>query len=171
MTDLAPYTSGAGAATSASAKRPGCCRDWNGWIRRRLRASLWKQWKTGVGRGMLNCARRARPRLASKTAGSLRPLASRPHQGPSIALPNDYLPLLGLPSLSGRLLVKRFRTAVYGPVRTVVWEGSGAVTAPPIPILSPLPRLTAGCELKPTAVGRGYVLPPLPPLKPHTPRI
>ena len=49
----------------------------------------------------------------------------------SVALSNAYFDSLGLPSLLDWCKLN-FRTAVYGPVRTVVWEGRSR-EAPPYP--------------------------------------
>jgi RNA-directed DNA polymerase len=71
------------------------------WLRRRLRAIAWKQWKTGPAR-FAELRRRGVGRdLAAQTAGS-------PH-GPwrlsnspalSLSLPNAYFRLLGLTSVA-----------------------------------------------------------------------
>ncbi len=41
----------------------------------------------------------------------------------SIAFPNAFFDSHGLPRLAARMRAQPDRTAVYGPVRTVVWEG------------------------------------------------
>jgi RNA-directed DNA polymerase len=83
---------------------PSVLRDLDSWIRRRLRSVVWKQWKRGRKRFAELTRRGVGKDLAAQTAGS-------PH-GPwrlarspalSIALPNDYLARLGLPSLVLRL--------------------------------------------------------------------
>ncbi len=80
-----------------------------------------------------------RSRLASNTAGSgLGPWYLAKAKALSVGLSNAYLRSLGLPSLVeeyGQLL----DTALYGPVRTVVWQGSAGTAAPmPIkPVLRP----------------------------------
>jgi len=80
---------------------PSVLRELDQWIRRRLRAIVWKQWKRGRNR-FAELRRRGVGRdLAACTAGS-------PH-GPwrlsnspalAIALPNAYLGSLGLPRLA-----------------------------------------------------------------------
>jgi RNA-directed DNA polymerase len=70
----------------------------DGWIRRRLRAAAWKQWKHGPARFVQLRKRGVGKDLAASTAGS----AHGPwHLGNSpalaIALPNAYLASLGLP--------------------------------------------------------------------------
>jgi RNA-directed DNA polymerase len=80
---------------------PSILRELDEWIRRRLRAIAWKQWKRGSAR-FAELRRRGVGRdLAAQTAGN-------PH-GPwrlgnspalSIAIPNAYLSLLGLPSVA-----------------------------------------------------------------------
>ena len=70
------------------------------WLRRRLRSVVWKQWKRGRTRFRELRKRGVRKELAAQTAGS-------PH-GPwrianspalTIALPNAYFVLLGLPPM------------------------------------------------------------------------
>jgi RNA-directed DNA polymerase len=81
---------------------PSVLRSLDNWLRRRLRAIAWKQWKRGPTR-FAELRRRGVGRyLAAQTAGS-------PHgpwrlsQSPalSIAMPNAYFRLLGLPSVAG----------------------------------------------------------------------
>jgi RNA-directed DNA polymerase len=97
-------------------------------VRRRLRAIAWKQWKRGRTRFAERRRRGVGKDLAAKTAGS-------PH-GPwrlsnspalTIAIPNAFLGTLGLGRLGLAALDSKpaasHRTAVYGPVGTVVWEG------------------------------------------------
>jgi len=76
-------------------------RDLDQWVRRRLRAVAWKQWKLGPNRFAELRRRGIGKDLAAQTAGS-------PH-GPwrlsnspalTMALPNAYLGSLGLPSLA-----------------------------------------------------------------------
>jgi RNA-directed DNA polymerase len=70
------------------------------WIRRRIRCFLWKQWKRGRTRFKELTARGVNRHLAAQTVGS-------PHNAwrlscspaLSIALPNQYLRSLGLPSV------------------------------------------------------------------------
>ena len=80
---------------------PGTLRDLDGWVRRRLRCLLWKQWKTGRRRYQELVKRGIRPADAAKAAGSCkgywRLSAMPPVQR---ALTNTYFALLGLPSLA-----------------------------------------------------------------------
>jgi len=70
------------------------------WIRLRLRAALWRQWKTQRRRRAALIARGVRPRLASKTAASGRgPWHLARSKALSIGLSNAYFRSLGLPSL------------------------------------------------------------------------
>ena len=70
------------------------------WIRLRLRAALWRQWKTQRRRRAALIARGVRPRLASKTAPSGRgPWHLARSKALSIGLSNAYFRSLGLPSL------------------------------------------------------------------------
>lgn len=76
-------------------------RDLDSWVRRRLRAVVWKQWKRGRRRFAELRKRDINGDLAAKTAGS-------PHgpwrlaRSPALnyALPNAYLDSLGLPRLA-----------------------------------------------------------------------
>ena len=112
---------------------PSVLRALDQWIRRRLRAIAWKQWKRGRTR-FAELRRRGVGRdLAAQTAGS-------PH-GPwrlsnspalTIALPNAFFSL-ARPDFHRRPATCLIhRTAVYGPVCTVVWEGRSR-EAPPYP--------------------------------------
>ena len=110
-------------------------RELDQWIRRRLRAVTWKQWKRGRTR-FAELRRRGVGRdLAAQTAGS-------PH-GPwrlsnspalTIALPNAFLVSLGLASLAIKRQLnpsnRRIRTRTYGGVGGEEPRGS-----PPIPIV------------------------------------
>ena len=93
------------------------------WVRLRLRAALWRQWKTPRRRRAALLDLGVRPRLASNTA-----LAAVLAPGTSLT-PKPRL--LGFPmatsnrSVFPHALISEsvtFRTAVYGPVRTVVWQ-------------------------------------------------
>src|SRR5215813_9403996 len=70
------------------------------WIRLRLRAALWRQWKTPRRRRAALLALGVRPRLASNTAGSGRgPWYLARAKALSVGLSNAYFKSLGLPSL------------------------------------------------------------------------
>lgn len=72
------------------------------WMRRRLRALLWKQWKRGSVRLAELTQRGVDPELAAQTAGSAHGpgrLAESP--GLHIALPNAYFASLEIPPLFG----------------------------------------------------------------------
>ncbi len=74
-----------------------------GWIRRRLRAALWRQWKTCRRRRAMLAKLGVRGALATSTAGSSRgpwPIAHT--KALSIALSNDYFRSRGFPSLFER---------------------------------------------------------------------
>jgi RNA-directed DNA polymerase len=71
------------------------------WVRLRLRAALWRQWKTPRRRRAALLALGVSPRLASNTAGSSHGawyLART--KALSVGLPNAYFKSLGLPSLA-----------------------------------------------------------------------
>src|SRR6202162_2263161 len=70
------------------------------WVRLRLRAALWRQWKTPRRRRAALLARGVRPRLASHTAGSGRgPWYLAKAKALSVGLSNAYFKSLGLPTL------------------------------------------------------------------------
>jgi RNA-directed DNA polymerase len=70
------------------------------WVRLRLRAALWRQWKTPRRRRAALLELGVRPRLASNTAGSGRgPWYLARAKALSVGLSNAYLKSLGLPSL------------------------------------------------------------------------
>ena len=110
-------------------------RDLDGWIRRRLRCAVWKQWQTGRRRYRELRRRGVNAERAKAVAGSSRgPWPMSRTVAMSQALSNRYLDVPGS-SHSGDLVESlTSRTAVYGPVRTVVWEGREPRGSPPIPI-------------------------------------
>src|SRR6266446_9157703 len=70
------------------------------WVRLRLRAALWRQWKTPRRRRAALLALGVRPRLARNTAGSGRgPWYLARAKALSVALPTAYFKSLGLPNL------------------------------------------------------------------------
>jgi hypothetical protein len=89
---------------------------------------MWRQWKTPRRRRAALLDLGVRPRLASNTAGSgLGPWYLARAKALSVGLSNAYLKSLGLPLLIEGLTS---RTAVYGPVRTVVWQGAAGDRRP-----------------------------------------
>lgn len=91
------------------------------WLRRRLRAVLWKQWKRGRTRFAELRKRGVELQLAAKTAGSAHGpwhLANSPAL--ALALPNAYFDSLGLPRLVDRERLnspnRRMRTRMSGGV-------------------------------------------------------
>src|SRR5881398_2895613 len=70
------------------------------WVRLRLRATMWRQWKTPRRRRAALLELGVRPRLASDTAGSgLGPWYLAKAKALSVGLSNAYFKSLGLPSL------------------------------------------------------------------------
>src|SRR5438093_3354290 len=70
------------------------------WVRLRLRAALWRQWKTPHRRRAALLALGVRPRLASNTAGSGRgPWYLARAKALSVGLSNAHFKSLGLPTL------------------------------------------------------------------------
>ena len=70
------------------------------WVRLRLRAAMWRQWKTPRRRREALIEPGVRPRLASNTAGSgLGPWYLAKAKALSVGLSNAYFRSLGLPSL------------------------------------------------------------------------
>jgi RNA-directed DNA polymerase len=73
----------------------------DGWIRRRLRCVLWKQWKTYRCRKRELIRRGVRPELAFTTAWSAKgPWQMCQTPGVCLALPNRYFDSIGLPRLA-----------------------------------------------------------------------
>jgi RNA-directed DNA polymerase len=71
------------------------------WVRLRLRAALWRQWKTPRRRRAALLALGVRPCLASNTAGSGRgPWYLAKSKALSVGLSNAYFKSLGLPTLT-----------------------------------------------------------------------
>ena len=70
------------------------------WVRLRLRAAMWRQWKTPRRRRAALMELGVRERLASNTAGSGRgPWYLAKAKALSVGLSNAYIKSLGLPSL------------------------------------------------------------------------
>ena len=91
------------------------------WMRRRLRSCVWKQWKHGRRRFAELRRLDVGHDLAAKTAGSPRgPWRISRSPALSFAFPNAVFDSLGLSRLDPRCRAQAHRTAVYGPVRTVV---------------------------------------------------
>jgi RNA-directed DNA polymerase len=94
------------------------------WVRLRLRAALWRQWKTPRRRRAALLELGIRPRLASNTAGSgLGPWYLARAKALSVGLSNAYLESLGLPSFVDeeryQLSNRRVRTRTHGGVAGV----------------------------------------------------
>jgi RNA-directed DNA polymerase len=91
------------------------------WIRRRLRGFVWKQWKRGRKQFQELRQRSVGKNLAAQTAGSNHgPWRISRSPALSYALPGAYFDSLGLIQLMPGRRAQPNRTAVYGPVRTVV---------------------------------------------------
>jgi RNA-directed DNA polymerase len=98
------------------------------WIRRRIRTIIWRHWKTPKTR-LRNLLKQGTPRdVAIRTAGTnVGPWRAAFTLGMHMAFPNKTLRRLELKSLltEHRRFASSVRTAVYGTVRTVVWEPGG----------------------------------------------
>ena len=80
---------------------PWVLRHLEGWLRRRLRAVVWKQWKRGKVRFAELYKRGVRKDLAAQTAGSAHgPWRLSNSPALNIALPNAYFASLGLTPLA-----------------------------------------------------------------------
>jgi len=82
---------------------PSVLQSFDEWVRHRLRATAWKQWKRGRRRFAELRKRGVAKNLAAQTAGSAHGpwrLANSPAL--NIALPNAYFSSLGLPTLAAR---------------------------------------------------------------------
>ena len=94
------------------------------WVRLRLRAAMWRQWKTPRRRRAALLALGVRPRLANNTAGSgLGPWYLARAKALSVGLSNAYFKSLGLPTLLDECEVtnsnRRVRTRTHGGVAGV----------------------------------------------------
>ena len=100
---------------------PSVAQDLESWIRRRLRCVVWKQWKRGRTRFKELRRRGVSMELVAKMAGSAHgPWHLSRTRALSYALPTAFFAAHGLPSLTPSRKCLTYRTAVYGPVRTVV---------------------------------------------------
>ena len=85
----------------AFCETPSVLRNLDSWLRRRLRCVAWKQWKRGRKRFAELRSRGVNRDLAACTAGSIHgPWRISRSPALSLALPDAYFALLGLPSLS-----------------------------------------------------------------------
>src|ERR1700720_726717 len=81
------------------------------------------------------CADRSLRRTVEHGRQRSWPLASRPEQSPLHRASQCPLQIARPPVLDRSALAQLLETAVYGPVRTVVWEGRSR-EAPPVPIVA-----------------------------------
>jgi len=82
---------------------PYVLRDLAYWLRRRLRAFLWKQWKRGTVRFAELTRRGVIRALAARTAGSAHgPWRLAESPALHFALPDAYFASLGIPQLFGK---------------------------------------------------------------------
>jgi hypothetical protein len=103
---------------------PSVLRALDEWIRRRLRAIAWKQWKRGRTRFAELRQRGVGHDLAAQTAGSSHGPWRLSKQPSPQHCPIENLPQrswTGFPCTRQNHLIRR--TAVCGPACTVVWEG------------------------------------------------
>jgi len=99
IAELAPYMRGCG-GYFGFCETPEVLIYLTRWVRLRLRAALWRQWKTNRRRRAALMELGVRPRLASNTAGSGRgPWYLARAKALSVGLSNAYFKSLGLPSL------------------------------------------------------------------------
>ena len=99
MTELVPYMRG-WRSYFGFCETPEVLIGLTRWVRLRLRAAMWRQWKTPRRRRAALMELRVLPRLASNTAGSgLGPWYLAKAKALSVGLSNAYFKSLGLPSL------------------------------------------------------------------------
>ena len=99
IAELAPYMRG-WRGYFGFCETPGVLISFTRWIRLRLRAAMWRQWKTPRRRLEALLALRVYPRLARNTAGSgLGPWYLARAKALSVGLSNKYFKSLGLPTL------------------------------------------------------------------------
>jgi len=98
--ELAPYMRG-WRAYFAFCETPEVLTSLTGWVRRRLRCALWRQWRTARRRRAALMALGVGPTLARNTAASYRgPWSASQNKALHIGLSNAYFHSLGLPSLA-----------------------------------------------------------------------
>jgi len=98
--ELAPYIRG-WRAYFAFCETPEVLTSLTGWVRRRLRCALWRQWRTARRRRAALMALGVGPTLARNTAASYRgPWSASQNKALHIGLSNAYFHSLGLPSLA-----------------------------------------------------------------------
>jgi hypothetical protein len=104
------------------------------WVRLRLRAAMWRQWKTPRRRRAALLELGVRERLASNTAGSGRgPWYLAKAKALAVGLSNAYFKSLGLPSLFEDCYRNHLEPPCTDPYAR--WCGRGRrVTAAPMPI-------------------------------------
>src|SRR6516165_1070610 len=86
------------------------------WVRLRLRAALWRQWKTQRRRRAMLIQLGVRGKLADSTAASGRgPLASRPFASSELRAFECLFPRSRSSFAVRQVLAQTSRTAVYGP--------------------------------------------------------
>ena len=102
MAALAPYMRG-WRGYFGFCETPSLLIDLTGWVRSRLRATLWRQWKTQRRRRAMLLQLGVRGQLAAKTAASgLGPWHLAHSKALHVALSNAYFRDRGLPSLFAR---------------------------------------------------------------------
>jgi RNA-directed DNA polymerase len=100
--ELAPYMRG-WRAYFGFCETPEVLTSLTGWVRRRLRCALWRQWRTPRRRRAALMALGVGPTLARNTAASHRgPWSTSQNKALHIGLSNAYFRSLGLPSLAGK---------------------------------------------------------------------
>ena len=98
--DLSPYLTG-WRGYFGFCQTPSVLRDLDSWIRRRLRAIVWKQWKRGRTRFNMLLKRGIDSELAAQTAGSSHgPWCIAKSQALHMAFPNALFQRIGLPSIA-----------------------------------------------------------------------
>jgi RNA-directed DNA polymerase len=123
MAELAPYMRG-WRSYFGFCETPVVLQYLTRWVRLRLRAALWRQWKTPRRRRAALMALGVSARLASNTASSGRgPWHLARSKALSVGLPNAYFKSLGLPSYSRSVSAtdsnRRVRTRTHGGVAGV----------------------------------------------------
>jgi hypothetical protein len=95
------------------------------WVRLRLRAALWRQWRTPRRRPRSSAgARGSSPPRQQHGGQRTWPLVPRSGQSPLRGTFERPLQIARPSDVDRWVLAQPTRTAVYGPVRTVVWQGS-----------------------------------------------
>src|SRR5437762_841801 len=100
------------------------------WVRVRLQVALWRQWNPTPPTGNADSIGGTGQAGSSHCWQCSRPLASGPFESSACCALECLFPRSRSSFVVRAVLAQNSRTAVYGPVRTVVWQGSAGDRRP-----------------------------------------